>query len=63
MWDEVDEVGCVVAPLWWPTCWGIPLVEHLSGCCVLFFCLLLVHESPEGEQRVPPAVLCGNPVV
>lgn len=30
---------------------------------VFVFCLLLIHESPEGEQRVPPAVLNENPFV
>lgn len=54
------EVGCAVTPLWWLTHWETLLAEQLGGCCVFFVCL---HESPEGEQWVLPAVLNGNPFV
>lgn len=42
------EVGHVVALLWWPTGLGTQLLEQ--QCWVFLFHLLLLHESPEGEQ-------------
>lgn len=52
----------------WGVCSSIavacrPALLLEQQCWVLLSQLLLVHESPEGEQRVPPAVLNGNPVM
>lgn len=54
-------MGHVVAPLLRPAGLGTLLLEQ--QCWVFLSRLLLEHESPEGEQRVPLAVLNGNPIV